>query len=131
MSDVHSDVPPVVRRRSFRGARLGLLVLVAVPFAAVAGWEWQFLAVLLTGSGSGRIAPGSLVPGLLLVALATGAAVTATVLALTDRCSPTPVLRVVVATVAGASTLLLVPILVLEVSSLIDLATTPGPTSRY
>ena len=131
MSDVHVDPPPATRRRSFRGARLGLLVLVAVPFAAVAGWEWQFLAMLLTGLGSGRIDPVSLVPGLLLVALATGAAVTATALALTDRGSPTPVLRVVVATVAGASTLLLAPILALEVSSLIDLATTPGPTSRY
>ena len=103
----------------------------ATPFAAVAGWEWQFLAVMMTGLSGGRIDPVSLVPGLLLVALATGAAVTAAALALTDRGSPTPVLRVVVATVAGAFTLLLVPILTVEVSSLIDLATAPGPSSRY
>lgn len=103
----------------------------ATPFTAVAGWEWQFVAAMMTGLGSGRVDPGSQVPGLLLVALATGAAVTATVLALTDRDSPTPVLRIVVAALAGASALLLVPIVALEISSLVDLATAPGPTSRY
>lgn len=121
MSDAHVPQPPV-RPRFLRGARLGLLALVATPYVAATGWTWQFLAAL-GGLGTGRVEPSSQVPGLALGVLAASTAVAATVLALADRDSPTPELRVVVASLAGVAALLLVLTVGSQVVSIAPLLT--------
>ena len=130
MSHAHV-LSPSKSVRFLRGARLGLLALVATPYVAVAGWTWQFLAGVLGGLGTGRVEPSSQVPGLVLGVLAASTAVAATVLALADRDSPTPELRVVVASLAGVAALLLVVTEASQVVSFIPLlAASPSTLPR-
>ena len=130
MLHVHSITPPG-RARFLRGSRLGLLALVATPYVAVAGWIWQFLAATIGGLATGRVEPSSQVPGLVLGVLAASTAVAATVLALADRDSPTPELRVVVASLAGVAALLLVVTEASQVVSFIPLlAASPSALPR-
>ena len=130
MSDVHSaPLPP--GPRFYHGARLGLLALVATPFLAVAGWEWQFFGAAVTGLGTGHVEPTSQVPGIVLAASAVGTALSGTVLALADRRSVAPVLRVVVAALSGASALLLVVVTALQIVAVVHLATTTATDVPY
>jgi len=66
-----------------------------------------------------------------LAVSAVGTALSGTVLALADRRSVAPVLRVVVAALSGASALLLVVVTALQIVAVVHLATTTATDVPY